>query len=167
MSYMDYLQRNIFQPAGMSHIRSDDTYVIIPNRARGYRKTESGEVMNTYLADTSNKIPGGGLISTATDLADFAIAIMHAALVTKTTEQQMWTPQKTRDGKSAGYGFGWGIGELKGKRKIAHDGGQPGTSTDLVMLPDLDVAVAVMCNMEDAPADLLANKIVEQVLPSF
>jgi serine beta-lactamase-like protein LACTB len=165
MSYMDYLQQNIFQPAGMAHIRSDDTYAFIPNRARGYRKTESGEVVNTYLADTSNKIPGGGLISTATDLADFAVATMHAALVTKATEQQMWTPQTTRDGKSTSYGFGWGVGELKGKRKIAHSGGQPGTSTDLVMLPELDVAVAVMCNMEDAHADELANKILEQIAP--
>jgi CubicO group peptidase (beta-lactamase class C family) len=165
MSYMEYLQRNIFQSAGMAHIRFDDTYAIIPNRARGYRKTESGEIVNTYLADTSNKIPGGGLISTATDLADFAIATMHAALVTKATEQQMWTPQKTRDGNSTSYGFGWGVGELKGKRKIAHSGGQPGTSTDLVMLPELDVAVAVMCNMEEAHADVLANKILEQVTP--
>ncbi len=165
MTYMDYLQRNIFQPAGMKHIRSDDAYAIIPNRTRGYRKTESGEVVNAYLADTSNKIPGGGLISTATDLADFAIATMHAALVTKATEQQMWTPQKTRDGKSTTYGLGWGIGEMKGKKEIAHSGGQPGTSTNLVMLPELDVAVAVMCNMEDAHADVLANKLLEQVAP--
>src|SRR5258708_35481215 len=121
-----------------------------------------GEVVNTYLAETSNKIPGGGLISTATDLADFAVATMHAVLVTKATEQQMWTPQKTREGKSAGYGFGWGIGELKGKRKISHSGGQPGTSTDLVMLPVLDVTLAVMCNMSDGHAEILANKILEQ-----
>jgi CubicO group peptidase (beta-lactamase class C family) len=164
-SYMDYVQRNIFQPAHMQHIRSDDTYAIIPNRARGYRKNESSEVVNTDLADTSNKIPGGGLISTPTDLADFAIASMKGTLVTKATEEEMWTPQKTRDGKSTAYGLGWGIGELKGKKKIAHSGGQPGTSTDLVMLPDLDLAVAVMCNLEDAHSDQLADKILEQVAP--
>ncbi|HZR55444.1 MAG TPA: serine hydrolase domain-containing protein [Terriglobales bacterium] len=165
MSFMDYLQKNIFQPAGMTHIRSDDTYAIIPNRARGYRKTENGDVVNAYLADTSNKIPGGGLISTATDLADFAIASMHATLVAKATEEQMWTPQKTRDGKSTSYGLGWGIGELKGKRKIAHDGGQPGTSTDLAMLPDSDVAVAVMCNLEEVRTRDLADEILEEIAP--
>ncbi|MCU1299497.1 MAG: beta-lactamase [Acidobacteriaceae bacterium] len=164
-SYMDYLQRNIFQPAHMQHIRSDDTYAIIPNRARGYRKNESGEVVNTYLADTSNKIPGGGLISTPTDLADFAIASMQGKLVTKATEEQMWMPQKTSDGKKTTYGLGWEIGDLQGKKKIAHSGGQPGTTTNLAMLPDLDLAVAVMCNMEDAHVRELADKILEQVAP--
>jgi CubicO group peptidase (beta-lactamase class C family) len=163
MSFMDYLQRNIFQPAGMMHIRSDDTFAIIPNRTRGYRKTENGDVVNAYLADTSNKIPGGGLISTATDLANFAIATMHGELLTKSTEEEMWNPQKTRDGKSTSYGLGWGIGELKGKKKIAHDGGQPGTSTDLAMLPELDAAVVVMCNLEEVRARDLADKILEEV----
>ena len=105
------------------------------------------------------------MISTPTDLADFAIATMHATLVTKATEEQMWTPQKTRDGKSTTYGLGWGIGELKGKKKIAHSGGQPGTSTDLEMLPELDVAVAVMCNMDEVRARDLADKILEKIVP--
>jgi CubicO group peptidase (beta-lactamase class C family) len=116
--------------------------------------------VNTYLADTSNKIPGGGLISTATDLADFAMATMHGTLVTKASQELMWTPQKTRDGQATGYGLGWGIGDWKGERKIAHSGGQPGTSTNLVMLPEHDFAVAVMCNLEDAQASELADKIL-------
>jgi CubicO group peptidase (beta-lactamase class C family) len=165
ISYMDYLARHVFQPAGMQHIRADDTYAIIPNRARGYRISESGEVVNTFLADTSNKIPGGGLISTATDLADFAIATMSGLLLTRSTEEQMWSPQKTRDGESTHYGLGWGIEDWKGTRKVAHSGGQPGTSTDLVMLPKRGTAVAVMCNIEDVHASQLADAILGQVEP--
>jgi CubicO group peptidase (beta-lactamase class C family) len=153
---MDYLQQNIFQPAGMEHIRADDNYAIIPNRARGSRKGVTGDVV---LADTSNKVPGGGLISTSIDLADFAMATMQGTLVTKASQEQMWTPQKTRDGKATGYGLGWGIGDWKGERKIAHSGGQPGTSTDRVMPPEHGFAVAVMCNLEDAQASEWADKI--------
>jgi serine beta-lactamase-like protein LACTB len=162
MGFMDYLQRNIFQPAGMEQIRADDSYAIIPNRARGYRKSLTGDVVNAYLADTSNKIPGGGLISTSIDLADFAMATMQGTLVTKASQEQMWTPQKTRDGKATGYGLGWGVEDWKGERKIAHSGGQPGTSTDLVMLPEHGFAVAVMCNLEDAKASELADKILQE-----
>jgi CubicO group peptidase (beta-lactamase class C family) len=165
VSYMDYLERNVFQPAGMLHIRADDTYAIIPNRARGYRIRETGEVANAYLADTSNKIPGGGLISTATDLADFAVATMRDALLTRATEEQMWTPQKTRDGAATRYGLGWRIEDWKGKRKIAHSGAQPGTSTDLVMLPERGIAVAVMCNIADVHASQLADGILAEVAP--
>lgn len=165
MKFMDYLQEKIFRPAGMEHIQVDDTFAIIPNRARGYRKTETGEVVNTYLADTSNKIPGGGMISTATDLADFAIATMHAKLVSQATLEKMWAAQTTSDGKKTGSGLDWGLGEIKGHKEVSHSGAQPGTSTDLIMLPELNVAVVVMVNMDGVPASQLAETILQGITP--
>ena len=64
MSYIDYLRENIFKPAGMTSTFVDDVYAIIPNRARGYRKTQAGEIQNAPLHDTSIKVPGGGLVTT-------------------------------------------------------------------------------------------------------
>jgi serine beta-lactamase-like protein LACTB, mitochondrial len=137
MKFMNYVQQKIFIPARMEHIQADDIFAIIPSRARGYHETEKGEVVNAYLADTSNKIPGGGLISTATDLADFAIATMHGTLVSQPTLEKMWTPQTMRDGKKTGAGLGWGLSETKGHKTAAQSGGQPGTSTYLILVPDL------------------------------
>jgi len=165
MQFMDYVQQKIFTAAGMEHIQTDDTFAMIPNRARGYRKTAKGDVINTYLADTSNKIPGGGMISTATDLANFAIANLQGTLTTPATREKMWTAQTTRDGKATGYGLGWGIGALKGHKEISHSGGQPGTSTELALLPDLNLAAAVMVNMEEAPATDLATEILTHLVP--
>lgn len=165
MKFMDFLKQNVFIPAGMEHIQVDDTFTIIPNRAHGYRKTEKGEVVNTWLADTSNKIPGGGMISTATDLADFAIATMYAKLVPQATLEKMWTPQTMRDGKKTGSGLDWGVGEIKGHKKVSHSGAQPGTSTDLILVPDLNAALVVMINMDGVPASQLADKILEGLVP--
>ncbi len=127
--------------------------------------TEKGEVVNAYLADTSNKIPGGGMISTATDLANFAIATMHATLVSRATLEKMWTPQTMRDGKKTGSGLDWGLAELKGHKEVSHSGAQPGTSTDLAMLPELNIAVVVMVNMNGLPATDLAEKILGDITP--
>jgi serine beta-lactamase-like protein LACTB len=165
MKFADYLQEKVFRPAGMDQIQTDDTFAIIPNRAHGYRKTEKGEVVNTVLADTSNKIPGGGMISTATDLADFAIATMHAKLVSPATLEKMWTPQAMRDGNKTGSGLDWGLGEIKGHKKVSHSGAQPGTSTDLILVPDLNAAVVVMINMDGVPASQLADQILVGVVP--
>jgi serine beta-lactamase-like protein LACTB, mitochondrial len=165
MKFADYLQEKVFRPAGMDHIQTDDTFAIIPNRAHGYRKTEKGEVVNTVLADTSNKIPGGGMISTATDLADFAIATMHAKLVSPATLEKMWTPQAMRDGNKTGSGLDWGLGEIKGHKRVSHSGAQPGTSTDLILVPDLNAAVVVMINMDGVPASQLADQILVGVVP--
>jgi serine beta-lactamase-like protein LACTB len=90
--FLDYVQADIFRPAGMDHIRDDNTLAIIPHRARGYRLTANGNLENCALADTSNKIPGGGFISTASDLVKFALAINSGTLVKKETVELMLTP---------------------------------------------------------------------------
>src|SRR5207244_2112374 len=66
MSYIDYMRENIFKPANMSRKRADNVYDIIPNRSRGYGPKVyvkfDGELRNAALADTSYKIPAGGLV---------------------------------------------------------------------------------------------------------
>jgi hypothetical protein len=148
----------------MEHIRVDDVFEIIPNRAQGYQKTKSGELRNSGLADTSYKIPGGGFCSTVEDLAKFAIAVETGVLIKKGTLEQMWTAQKTRAGQSTGYGFGWGIINQNGLRAIAHNGGQQRISTQLYLLPDPGFAVALMANLEGANLSGLARQIADLVV---
>jgi serine beta-lactamase-like protein LACTB len=164
MSYVEYVREKVFKPAGMDQMRPDDVFAIIPHRAQGYHKTRSGELRNSGLADTSYKIPGGGLCSTVEDLAKFAIAVQRGRLVKEETLEQMFSPQKTRDGKSTGYGLGWAIAERSGRKEVVHGGGQQRISTFLYMLPAERCAVALMTNLEDAGLDNLARKIAEIAL---
>jgi CubicO group peptidase (beta-lactamase class C family) len=162
MAYLDYVRENIFKPAGMSRTQADDVYKIIPNRARGYRHIP--EVINAPLHDTSIKIPGGGLVSTAEDLARFAIAAQNGSLVKKETLEQMWIHPRTRDGKVSKYGFGWLTEERDGQKRVFNDGGQAGTRTYLFMVPQERFAIALMTNMEGALCEELVPKILEIVL---
>jgi CubicO group peptidase (beta-lactamase class C family) len=148
--YVDYVRENIFRPAGMDHIRADDVNEIIPNRAQGYSKTESGGLRNSGLADTSYKIPGGGFCSTVVDLARFAIALQNGILVKKYTLEQMWTRQKTRGGQQVDYGLGWAIDDQNGVKRVAHGGGQQRVTTFLAMIPEKRVAIILMTNLEGA-----------------
>lgn len=160
-NYMDYLRENIFKPAGMTRTFADDVYAIIPNRARGYAKTSSGEVRNAPLHDTSIKIPGGGTVSTVEDMARFAIALNSGQLVKRETLEQMWTKPKTRDGKETSYAFGFLINTEGGQRKVFNDGSQAGTRTYLYIIPEQKFAVALMTNLEKAWCEELVPKIVE------
>lgn len=172
MSYMDYVRENIFRPARMERMRADNVYAIIPNRAQGYRKTPNGELRNSALADTSYKIPGGGLCSTVKDLAKFAIAVQTAALVKKETLDEMWTPQKTRDGNkiqrrgAESYGLGWSLQERSGRKEVAHGGAQQRVSTFLFMLPEKNFALVLMVNLEGVGLSLrvLMRQIADIVL---
>jgi serine beta-lactamase-like protein LACTB len=159
-----YLHEHIFVPAGMDHIQPDDVFQIIPNRARGYASRPEGLVRNSDLMDSSYKIPSGGLSSTVIDLARFAIAIQSGVLLKPETVSQMFTSQKTRDGKATGYGLGWEVEDNAGAKAVSHSGGQSGTSTDLLMRPDRGLAVVVMCNLEGAHVSALARTLAQIVL---
>jgi CubicO group peptidase (beta-lactamase class C family) len=162
--YADYVRENIFLPAGMERTRVDDVHLIIPNRARGYARLKNGELRNADLADTSNKIPGGGLVSTAEDIARFAVALQTGSLLKKETFQQMLTPMKTGDGQESPY-FGWFIRERNGAKVLTHGGSQQGTSTLLYIAPTKGFALVLMANMEDVNQVEVAIRIVSILLP--
>ncbi|WP_419190014.1 serine hydrolase [Stieleria marina] len=161
-SFPHLLQKRVLGPAGMVHTVVDDTYVVIPNRASGYiRATESllttlpddhnwvlGKLYNSKLHDTSMKIPGGGLLSTASDLVRFATALNQRKLLKQSTLQTMWTRQRTSDNKPTSYGLGWSVGEKSGRRAVWHGGAQSGTSTTLLLYPDTGTCVALMSNLQ-------------------
>ncbi|MGH9672891.1 MAG: serine hydrolase domain-containing protein, partial [Bryobacteraceae bacterium] len=162
--FMDYLRERVFLPAAMDRIRDDHPFALIPNRARGYRRYATGQLENCALADTSNKIPGGGLCSTTEDLVKFALAVRRGTLLKPETVEMMFTRQKLRDGTETPYGLGWNVPAVEGGRRIVmHGGGQQGTSTVLAMLPREGAAVALMCNLERGSLSKLGVEMLRQV----
>ena len=163
--FTDFLRESVTGPAGMDRTRADDVRPIVARRARGYQVLEGGELGNAELADTSNKIPGGGLVSTAEDLARFAIALEKNLLLRPDTFAQMQQPMKQSDGKDSPY-FGWTIGDKAGDKTLTHTGSQQGTSTALLMVPSRGFAVALISNTESVSMGKLAREIADILLPS-
>jgi CubicO group peptidase (beta-lactamase class C family) len=166
MRFADYVRQNVLAPAHMGHTRVDDLSAVIPNRARGYRLAIDGNIESCALADSSNKIPGGGFISTAEDLVRFATAVERGRLVGDATRARMFTPAHTRDGRSVPYGLGWVILERGGTRWVGHSGAQPGISTYLLASPSDGLAVAVLANLEGLNLEPLSVSIAEILLRS-
>ncbi len=162
--FLDYLRENVFKPAGMETVQLDDIYRIVPHRARGYRRNRAREIQNCALADTSNKIPGGGLVSTAEDLVRFAVALDRGVLLRHDTLDEMFTRQKMRDGKPGPYGLGWQVDRRGGRTWVSHSGGQPGVSTFLLTTPNDGMAVAVMANLEGVDLLPLSVRIADVLL---
>jgi CubicO group peptidase (beta-lactamase class C family) len=161
--------------AGIRHYKSDEEFNstrfyasvadIIPNRAQGYRITDKGVLTNSPLADNSYKVPGGGFVSTAEDLARFAVALQTDKLLKRETLELMYAPQKTKDGKETAYGLGWGVSRRPtGERAVGHSGGQQRVSTFLGMQPDQGLAVVIMSNLEGARLGDLVQRIGDLVL---
>jgi len=174
MKFTEYMREHVFKPAGMQHTQADDIYVLIPNRARGYTPNVyarfDGNVHNAALMDSSYKLPGGGWVSTAEDLARFAIAVESDLLLKRTTFEQMTKSQKTRDGRETGYGYGWYIDRREGRQadgSVWHGGVQQGFTGDLWLLPKKRFALVLLANLEGGGRLGLANlgnEIAEIVL---
>ena len=163
--FAEFVAENVFRPASMDRIRVDSVAEIIQNRAQGYRLTEKGELINSPLADNSYKVPGGGFVSTAEDLAKFAAALQAGKLLKRETSELMYTRLKTSDGKETSYGLGWGVSRRPtGQRAVGHSGGQQRVSTFLHMQPEQGLAVAIMSNLERARLSDLAQQIGDVLL---
>ena len=161
--YYDYLRDHVLLPAGMQHTFVDDQYAIVPHRARGYQ-VKDGKVENAGPMDSSYKIPGGGLVSTATDYVLFGEALMAGKLVKPETLKMMWTPSlrpALKDGKPVSYGMGFGILTVDGQQMVAHNGGQQGTSTYFALVPGKDFAFAVFTDDENAEPSAVAGPILD------
>ena len=166
MSYGDYMRTRVFEPAGMTRTSLDDVYLVMPNRARGYFLLDQasfdqlppagkaiasvGNVYNAPLHDTSMKMPGGGLLSTPTDLLMFANALFEGKLLKPETLKLMWTSQRTADGKPTNYGYGWGVGSNPARLIVSHSGNQAGASSLFILDVTNHLAMAIMTNLEDA-----------------
>jgi serine beta-lactamase-like protein LACTB, mitochondrial len=162
--YVDYVKENVFEPAGMGETQADNFFTIVPHRSRWYHKDKSGVVQNAGVLDSSYKIPGGGLISSVDDMARFEIAIMANKLLKPATREQMWTPQKAADGSENGYALGWGHAKKFGLSLVSHSGGQQGTSTSIILVPERRAGIVVLANMDDVDATALSTEILKIAL---
>ncbi len=175
-SFMSLLGEAVFGPAGMTATGADDVREITAHRAQGYVRDADGRLRNSDFADTSYKVPGGGLSGTAADVARFGSALIAGRLLSQATLDQMLTRQRTREGRLSGYGLGLAVGEREGRPEAWHSGGQERVSNALYLSLDRSApgggrSVAILTNREGvqpemlALARLLAGRTLPRVLP--
>ncbi|NTX60137.1 beta-lactamase family protein [Myxococcus sp. CA051A] len=166
-SYRDYLRENVFQPAGMEHADLDVTATRDEHQAVGYR-VKDGVLKPSRFLDVSSRFGGGGTRATVGDMLGFGRAVLAHRLVKRDTMGKMQASMATRDGRLTDYGMGFATYPLRGHYLVAHAGGQPETTTLLVMFPAEDTVIALATNIEGEAKRLrrLSIRLMEGVLES-
>jgi CubicO group peptidase (beta-lactamase class C family) len=163
--YADSVRDHVLVPAGMLETRSDDRFAIIPLRTRFYSKDKSGAVVNAEFLDSSYKVPGGGWLSSAPDMARFQVAILNDRLLKRATRDLMWTAQMPSDGLGRmAYGLGWQLGVTDSVKDVGHGGSQQGATAMMLMAPDARAGVVVLTNSDNIAASALATQLLRIVL---
>ena len=144
LSYYDYVQRSIFEPAGMKATGSLPETDVVAMRAQGYMKEAGKWMPNTDTLPWRGTAAGGGY-STVGDLLRFAEALQSGKLVSNAM-----LAEATRD-QMQSYGFGFGIRGQGAWRGFGHGGGAPGMNGELRIIPVQGYVLVVLSNL-DPPA---------------
>ncbi|MFL5352297.1 serine hydrolase [Archangium sp.] len=164
-SYGAYLKEHVFGPAGMRHAALDDYRTRDKQHALGYR-IHKGQLVPSHYLDVSSRFGGGGTRASVEDLLAFGQAMLQHRLVPAETARMMESSMSTREGQLTDYGMGFATYPLRGHYMVAHAGGQPETTTLLVMLPAEDTVIALATNLEGDAKRLrrVSTRILEVLL---
>jgi len=165
--YGDFLQERIFKPLEMSTARIISEADIVPNRAAGYR-TVNGELKNqNWVSPSLNTTADGALYLTVYDMAKWDAALYTEKLLKRSTLEQMWTPVKLNNGKTYPYGFGWGLGEIRGHKIIEHGGSWQGFKSQISRYPDDRLTVIVFANQARTNQAKIAHGVAALFNPRY
>ena len=165
MSFEEYLDKNIFQPAEMNSTYLEYQPRIIYDKARGYVKNNFRKFENAALADLSIKFAGGGMISTSEDLLKFAQNLISFKLLKSSTLDTILIPTVTKNKDTVKYGLGFSFGiDEKGRKYFGHGGGGTGFTCELIIYPGKSLAAVYLTNVRDRNLDNPVKSFVSIVL---
>ena len=160
--YEDFLQKNIFEPAGMGstrccHIRRDG--IPFENFARATVFEDGKYVADVDSAEDGDVVAFDGLngddyvYTNIFDMLRWDRALREGKVLTLEEQKLMYTPAKLNNGEDAvydedeglGYGFGWFVGRDEELGLIvSHSGGMPGVATWLERFIDEDRMLVIL-----------------------
>jgi CubicO group peptidase (beta-lactamase class C family) len=158
-SYYDYVQKHIYDAAGMKNSGSPSESQRIPNVAEGYTRGE-GDDEHGLLRTNSDSLPwrgssAGGGNSLVGDLLRFDQALRNNKLISPEMTRLITTgkvhPPGFPDGVKYAYGFVDKV--IDGHRVVGHAGGAPGMNAELEMHIDTGYTVVVLANRDPQIAE--------------
>jgi len=148
--YEEFMNKNIFTPAGMDFT--------------GYRMPEwdTKVVAHWYVEDRDNRTPlekpypywnyigNGGILSTTEDMYKWHMALLGEEVLSSEVKKKIFTPFLND------YGYGWDVLEREMGTLIQHDGGSMlGCSAEMRRYIDAGVVTILFCNQSYGQGTLM------------
>jgi CubicO group peptidase (beta-lactamase class C family) len=147
MTYADYMEENVFKPAGMSHthVYSKAVYQKIPVDVVGHDRNSWRYSVEPNFLD--GPVGDKGIYSTVGDLFLFDRALRADILLKAATQDSAYTPRNPMLRGHFNYGYGWRLFLAPGQRVVYHTGWWHGFRH--IYLRDLnhDVTIVLLGNL--------------------
>jgi len=181
MAWADFVRGRILEPLGMDRTVTSTTDLEgMENVATPHKNwTDRVEPIEWYNWDAM--AAAGGIISSVSDLARWLqLQLGHGearglTLFSPEASWEMWTvhtPRAVSAGSRAssptthfrGYGLGWSLNDDRGRLVVSHGGGYDGMFSRVVLVPEEDLAVAVLTNAMTSVTTAITNMILDSYL---
>jgi len=168
--FAKYLKRSVLDPLGLERSSFEPTPEITKDLAKAYMWTVDGRVFEAPTFELGMS-PAGSMYTTVTDMGRFMSALFAGGrgakgqMLKPSTIEEMWTPQFAPPGQKTGYGIGFGVRELEGRRTVGHGGAIYGFATTLKAMPDDKLGVVVVTTKDSANA--VTNRIADLALQAM
>jgi CubicO group peptidase (beta-lactamase class C family) len=150
----------LYAPLGMTSTSSRYTdFINRPNHAAGHVLV-NGKYEAKYQRQPDAQSPAGGVSSSANDMARWMSLVLQGgmldgkrivaadALLPAITAEIVSAPSHAAAARAGFYGYGFNVGTFaSGRVSLGHSGAFAlGAATNYVMIPSLDLGIAVLCN---------------------
>jgi len=150
--YEMYIKEHIFQPLDMQNSFTSKTEAEQDGLAAGYQKWFGIPVASPDLPFSRGSLPAGQLILSAEDFGHYLIAQLNegryqgvSVLSPAGIVDMHKPPVNTRD-VTTSYGMGWEVQHFQNVQVLAHDGAVPGFTTVMFVVPEKNLAIAMVMN---------------------
>jgi CubicO group peptidase (beta-lactamase class C family) len=158
-SFDRLLQEMVCDPLGLERTAIQDSDKL--NLATGYgsgnpRREEEHSYRERFASS-------GGLIASASDLAQFLSAQMRPGLFSSEMLAQLHTPSKLSDGSTANTALGWSVkSNVSVGRIFEKNGGRNNCTAWMGFAPEHGVGVAVVANCGEPSVDPIGRWLLER-----
>lgn len=158
LSYENAVRKFILNPLKMTHTGFDyldlkSPYKTVPYSYISKTRQDKTEIWNSTLTG-----PAGQIYSTVEDLYNYYKGLRDYKIVSKEAFKKATTPYLS------GYGYGWFIDDLYGKKLINHGGNIEGSTSYFAMLPKDDISIILLNNITSKKLEKAGNTILAALL---
>ena len=160
-----FLEKRVFEPAGMKSTMFGGDRLIVPGAASDYVRTGGDGWRGAHPLNYTWGFGLGGLFSTIDDLVAFESALRAGKILKLETVERMEQAFMLPNGEPGEHALGWATSARGGTRFVHHGGGIGGWRSFIVAIPERNIFVAVLSNRgeERTPVGGIAMFVAAQV----
>jgi D-alanyl-D-alanine dipeptidase len=170
-SFYPYLKNAVLEPMGLTNSAFEPLPALRSKLAKAYMWSYDGKFWEAPTFQLGMG-PCGSMYTSVLDLGRFTSVLFNGGetangrVLRRETLEQMWTPQYAKPGQRTGFGLGFAISRMDGRRVIGHGGAIYGFATTLLALPDEKLGVVVVATLDGAntTADRIADAALRALL---